>query len=317
MPFLKTYGRKYTAHVEVASREFEWLTQLETEIKTKSTFENNILINLTWFNPEEDNLYSILESYDPSNTKIWLSASIDGIQWMYQGKFHNQLISKGFNHSFVGFGPHHWNSWMPKWIYESNRNLNVNLNQDFKYYFLSYNRKPKLHRQDFITKLIHNNLLQYGWVTYTKGVFKDIDILTGETDQHLINEDKRFSRPEDLHTLGNLNVWNDSFCVVVTETEFQDQWQLTEKTWKPIMGLRPFIIIGHPNLQSILTEQGFYNTNELFGIHNNHTDDAIRLLLNLCSKDKNEVYEMYSSMLPKLQHNRQRLIELAHKTNIL
>ena len=317
MPFLTTYGRKYTAHTDVADRELQWISNLESEIKVKSTYDNNVLINCTWLNAEEDNLYEILDRYSPTDTKIWLSASIDGIQWMYKGNFHNYIISKGFTHSFVGFGPNHWNSWMPQWIYDNNKNHNVKLNNDFKYNFLSYNRKPKLHRHELVSKIIENDLLGSGWLTYNKGIFLQIDNLSGHTDQDLINEDKRFSRPEDLTSLGNLDIWNNSFCVLVTETEYQDPWHITEKTWKPIIGLRPFIIIGHTNLQSVLTAQGFYNTNDLFDIKYNSIDDAINILLDLKTKTKDEIYKIYLDMLPKLEHNRKRLVELAHKTNIL
>ena len=317
MPFLKTYGRVYTAHTDVSEREKYWLSNLESEIKIKSTFENNLLINCTWLNAEEDNLYKILDLYDPKDTKIWLSASIDGIQWMYKGKFHNTIIAKSFTHSFVGFGPNHWHSWMPKWIYENNKNVNVTLYKNFKYNFLSYNRKPKLHRHELVSKIIKNNLLEKSWVTYNAGVFSEIDKISGNTDQYLLNEDKRFSRPEDLTSLGNLDIWNNAFCVVVTETEYQDPWHITEKTWKPIMGLRPFIVIGHKNLQSILTEQGFYNSNDLFGIKYSNIDDAINLLLDLKNKTHDEIYNLYLNMLPKLEHNKKRFIELSHKANIL
>lgn len=317
MPYCKTYGRKYTANIDVAQRENEWLTTLEIDIKTKSRFENNILINLTWFNPEEDNLYAILEENDPLTTKIWLAASIDGINWMYNGKFHNILKLKSFTYSFVGFGPTIWNSWMPKWIYENNRKHNVTLENDFKYYFLSYNRKPKPHRYELVDKIVKNNLLKSGWITYTENVFNEIDQYTGNTDQELINEDKRFSRPEDMSTLGNLDIWNNSFCIIVTETEFNDPWQISEKTWKPIMGLRPYITIGHNNINNILNSLGFYSGNDLFDYKFNSIDNTIDFLKLLTSQSKANVYEMYIKMLPKLQHNKNKLIELAYKTNIL
>lgn len=317
MPNLVTHGRMYTAHIDVANREQEWLEQLKIDIKNSTTFENNVLINLTWFNPEEDNLYKILLDNNPTNTKIWLAASIDGINWMYNGKFHQELINKGFSYSFVGFGPDHWNSWMPKWIYENNRNKKVELYPNFNHYFLSYNRKPKYHRHEFVEKVIANNLLHCGWVTYNQNVFPEIDNYTGKSDIELLNEDKRFTRPEDMATIGNLETWKHSFCIVVTETEYNDPWQVSEKTWKPIMGLRPFIIIGHKNLQNILKNQGLFTSKDFFNRDFECTDDIICFLKELTSKTKEEIYQLYIQMLPKLEHNKNRLIELAHKTRIL
>lgn len=317
MPQVKVYGRNYTANIDVANREKEWLTQLAQDIQFNSKYENNILINLTWFGPEEDMLLDLIKSQNINNTQIWLSASIDGINWMYNLNFVNKIREYGFNHKFIGFGPDHWNSWMPKWIYENNKSAYVKLSENFKHYFLCYNRKPKLHRLELIEKIIANDLHNKGWITFDKGHFDLIDNLTNNTDQNLHTDDLRYSRPEDMATLGNLDVWNNSFCIIVTETEYNDPWQLTEKTWKPIMGLRPFIIVGHKNLENILANLEIYNPSELFNYNFNGIDSVIDFLKSLCQKDKTELYQLYQSLLPKLEHNKQKLIELAHKTTIL
>jgi hypothetical protein len=317
MPKLEVFGRFYTADVDVAAREREWIEQLKIDILNKTTHTNNILINLTWFNPEEDKLYNLLDNYNPHDTKFWFAASIDGVNWMYNGNFHKQVIDKNFAYCFIGFGPDVWNSWMPKWIHENNKNKNVNLNENFKHYFLSYNRKPKHHRHRLVKTIIENNLLHHGWVTYDKNVFTEIDSYTGHTDNNLMNNDKRFSRPEDMSTLGNLDTWNNCFCVIVTETEYNDPWQISEKTWKPIYGLRPFITVGHNNIQKILKELDFYTTEDLLNYKIDDMTDIINYLKMITSKSKQEVYELYKNILPKLNHNKNKVIELAHKINIL
>lgn len=317
MPKIKVYGKFYTANIDVADREREWLEQLKLDILSNTLFNNNIIINLTWFGPEEEYLLNILDTYNPKETIIYLTASIDGIHWMYDSKFVKEITHKGFTYKIVGFGPDHWHSWMPKWIYENNLNTNVNLHKDFKYYFLSYNRKPKSHRHELVSKIIDNELLNKGWVTYTAGHFQEIDLYTGHTDKMLMNNDTRFSRPEDMATLGDLNIWNNCFCTVVTETEINDPWHITEKTWKPILGLRPYIIIGNKNLENILSKLNFYTSQDLLGIKINNIEDTIDYLKKLSIKSKKEIYEFYCNLLPKLEHNRNNLIEYSYNNKIL
>jgi len=316
MPNVLLLGKFYTAHEDVASREKSWLNQLKIEIEEKSDKENNLLINLTWFGVGEK-LLQIIKTYNPCNTNIWLSASIDGINWMYNSTFIKTIHDLGFTIYFVGFGPNYWNSWMPKWIYDNNFSTDVDLKQNFSYKFLSYNRKPKLHRLEFVSKFLENNLISDAFVTFEYGHFKIIDNLTSNTDQELHTNDTRFTRPEDMCTLGNLDIWTNSFCVLVTETEINDPWQISEKTWKPIFGKRPFMLVGHKNLENILEKLEIYNPSNLFEYKFDGIDSIINYCKILNSYSHTKLYEFYLKLLPKLEHNRKKVIELATKSNIL
>ena len=46
-------------------------------------------------------------------------------------------------------------------------------------------------------------------------------------------------------------------AAVVTETTIHSDVLLSEKTFKPIIGLRPFLILGDQNLYKKLVEMGF------------------------------------------------------------
>jgi hypothetical protein len=62
--------------------------------------------------------------------------------------------------------------------------------------------------------------------------------------------DMSFGIPHDIHSLGNLDIWQQHFLNVVGETEFMhwDNMFISEKTWKPILGLRPFVINGQTKI---------------------------------------------------------------------
>lgn len=313
---VEVYGRFYTADQTIAQYEKLWLDQLKKDVQKVSIFDNNIIINLTWFGPEEDFLKQILMNFDTVKTKVWFAASVDGINWMYQSNF-CQFVREKFVCEFVGFGPNHWHSWMPKFLLDSMPDIKTDLDKNFKFNFLCYNRKPKPHRNYIVNQLIEKSILDYGWVTYEKGIFPAIDIKSENTDQHLHNNDKRFSRPEDFKSLGDIFIWNNSFSVIVTETEINDPWQISEKTWKPIIGMRPFFLHGHKNLQKILNDLNFYGPNDFFKQDFNSAEDITDCLVNLCKKSKNDLFSMYEGFYDKLLHNKNMFIKYANQLNIL
>jgi hypothetical protein len=93
---------------------------------------------------------------------------------------------------------------------------------------------------------------------------------------------------------------------------------ITEKTWKPIIGLRPFVINGQTKIYKYLRSNGFKTFTHYFKnielenileyqLHNSIID-AIKFLKTL---SKDEIICMYKDMLPDLTYNRQRFFEFA------
>ncbi len=125
--------------------------------------------------------------------------------------------------------------------------------------------------------------------------------------------------PNDVWTLGRLDIWNQCFLNIVNETDFSyrsDFPFLSEKIWKPILGLRPFVINGNPSVYQLLKDQGFYtfeeywpsntdfftNTEYNYYQFKHHIAGVVELLSSLTQK---QLWSMYKDMLPKLEHNRQ------------
>lgn len=327
------HGRLYTCHPkDMGTYEREWLINLYSEISLKSTFPKNHLINLTWINLEKDK--QDFEFYtnqdDPANTKIWVSGSVDGMYLTHSFKFYNNLLERGYTISTVGFSEEHWNSWFPYWVHKHNIDSDVTL-KDIKFLYLSYNRKPHQHRHLLVQNLIQHNLLDLGHVTFEKGIFPQIDVRTAQSELeyysnilqtqpyfHKVYEqdlDLRFSRPEDATTLGNLDIWNSCYLNIISETTNEDPYQITEKTYKPIIGLRPFILNGHSNVYNVLQKLGFYTTKDFFddfSLCDGSVESIIRLLNNLRTLSKTELHELYLKQLPLLKANRKRLIEICN-----
>ena len=119
--------------------------------------------------------------------------------------------------------------------------------------------------------------------------------------------------PNDIYSLGDIDVWNSHFLNIVTETldgVSYPTW-ITEKTIKPLAGSRPFIIYGDPNIYSVLNSFGIENFEEELQWGNVNYEDEFPMYhyqrLHIKSKLK-ELYKkdlssLYAKCLPKCKHN--------------
>ena len=95
---------------------------------------------------------------------------------------------------------------------------------------------------------------------------------------------------------------------------------ITEKTWKPILGLRPFVLNGQTKIYQYLRNQGFRTFNRYwdhieleqaneFEVH----DSIVAVVRYLSTLNNTEILSMYRDMLPDLRHNRLRFFEFAQE----
>lgn len=308
---------------DVGTMERDWLNNLKTEIAETSEFEHNVVCNLTWFKAnweETEPLRKLVHSLGPKeHVKIWYVGSVDGNYWISQShiEFYQYFVKEGYVSSFVGYSGEHWYSWYPEWFINNNWKANAEdmlLNNPPKYLYLCYNRKPRIHRTWLMDSIIKNNILDRGWVTFEKGHYPEIDIKSAETDQEKHTGDTRFTRPEDILSLGDMNLWRDSYLTVVSETDHDDPWQLSEKTWKPIFGLRPFLINGRREVYDVLERLGFYTPKDLF--KNNdldcHYESVVKQIKSLYEKTPEQLYQMWEDQYEMLVYNRKRMYEMAN-----
>ena len=110
--------------------------------------------------------------------------------------------------------------------------------------FMCLNRKPHAHRRIMVQYLTQ---------------VKEQGYLTTGVEHTLVDADVGdYPIPNDLFTLGDISKWQDAYLNIVTETTFNNNdFFISEKTWKPVIGLRPFFIYGQPKLRQYLKDQGF------------------------------------------------------------
>lgn len=168
--------------------------------------------------------------------------------------------------------------------------------------FLNYNRKPHPHRVALVDKLEHAGLISLGYVTlegrYTLG-----DTVDDFANSGALESVNTYMSPNDIYSLGHMDVWRNHFINVVSETTAPTESVfLSEKVFKPIIGMRPFVINGSSEIYSWLKSAGFDCFEDLF---------SYNIIDNLLQYKDRDLMSIYNSIKPRLLHNRHRFFKYA------
>jgi hypothetical protein len=337
-------GTKFPIKEQFGCQEHQIYNSIKQQIEKNFPLGSNLMINLTWFGPQFNNgewqkLQTLISNNKTFDRLFWicivdpstlLPEQISTVEQQLQASS-TYYIGPAFTGEF-SFNTHSivCVEEFPDYT-ESGLLLT-----DVKFLYLNYNRKPKPHRIRMVELLHEHKLEKYGVITLGKN---DVayDVSQGvDTQLHLtiedstdytrggkFSKDEKFGRvPYDLCSLGNIDIWQNHFLNIISETEFfpWDTVFVTEKTLKPIIGLRPFLLNGQIKIYQWLRDNGFKTFNHYFpGIELENIkefevhDSIIEVLKYLATLDKKEILAMYNNMLPDLKHNRDRFFDFAQE----
>jgi hypothetical protein len=189
----------------------------------------------------------------------------------------------------------------------------------FDHVYLNYNRKPHPHRVNLVARLDSHGLLDHGCVTLSgRLTVEDSDTYQDAGANDVIGV---LDIPNDIFSLGQLRIWQRHFLNVVSETEFSpNSCFLSEKTFKPIVGLRPFIINGNPKIYTWLKRAGFDVFEDIFPVTQlTNTTNAAECHTIIVESIKQlvgaDLHCMYQSLYPRLLYNKQRFHEYSNCTH--
>jgi len=174
--------------------------------------------------------------------------------------------------------------------------------------FLSYNRKPFDHRITLVEQLKIYDLLDKGIVTL--GNDDASKCITIEENLAVLSENitGNVGIPNDVATLGSHKVWQDAFINVVTETVTHGGF-LSEKIWKPIIGKRPFLLVGPPGSFEKLHDWGFktfsdfWNEDYNYYEENGQIDSICKILFRMNKHPIAHTRALYEEMKEILDYN--------------
>jgi hypothetical protein len=190
--------------------------------------------------------------------------------------------------------------------------------------FICLNRKPHPHRVALVNKLLP--LKDQGYISL--GLPGDQAITLDEefADEQGIRDeygslgiDGQVTQRirNDIFSVGDINIWKNSFLCLVTETEFTNAYPenffISEKTWKPIIGMRPFFVYGQAPMRRHLKASGFDIFEDIFDytLVDDNAGDWMRqeqyaqVALNAIARVGNP-YNDYQRYFGRCQHNKNR-----------
>ena len=223
----------------------------------------------------------------------------------------NELLDKSGWHDFYWFSNGFLSlEWYRYYRYAGYLEHNWNPTKTFS----SYNRilRDREHRLTVATHLYNN--------------YKDKIILSCHSDQLDFKLDNLFINTSNdisanLSYKIDVNDFIDSFCHIVTERIFyEDRIHLTEKSFRPIICCRPFILVSSPNSLRYLKNYGFKTFNDfwsedydLIEDHSQRLAEVLKIIDYLGSLSQAEILNMLSKMRDILLFNRQHFYNLFQK----
>jgi len=230
----------------------------------------NFIVDTTWLGSKDtlQNLYDSYKDFGPIDN-LFLCTLIDDLPEQILQKITATTNSKIYH---IGAAVDQNNN-----VYEFNAAAIIS-SRIFKSYtydelklsavswpFICYQNKPSYHRQLLTRNLLQNGLINRGLITLGESLNYQFSELYPIQYQEEFDPaywvDSGNDRRENPYSLGDIIKWQQSFLCIVSETNGHgycgNHHFITEKTWKPIIGLRPFVIFGHPNAYKWLDCHGF------------------------------------------------------------
>ena len=184
-------------------------------------------------------------------------------------------------------------------------------NPEFDKVYMCLNRQPHTHRKFLFQALKSNALLDKGLVS-----FADELNIEENLDARLVRIGEQVSFgmniKNDILSLGDVKNWSRCLINVVTETTVHTDFMITEKTWKPIIGMRPFLILGDQYVYPHLKQSGFDTFDDIFGTwwqDSNWQNRANSIVSILKSFDVKDCQSFYKDNESRLMHNRELFIK--------
>jgi len=317
------YDKGFDATTIIGVHDLTIKEMLKAKCKPGTSF-----INSTWIERDDD-LKALLAS---NPEKIVCYSGPDWENRVCRSKANDAI---GSHPNVVRFGnydgDHYFSFWLD-FVYEhwdkyNNPDCFDMVNNDIKKVYMCLNRKPHMHRVELIKHLSDKNLLDYGYISLGKfdnpwdykglpvPITLPVDVKNEEGDHAVAGTAGGITN--DITSLGLRSNWNSHFLNIVSETTIHTNVFLSEKIFKPIIGLRPFVVLGDNNVYKILHSWGIDTFDDLFGKgyeHQWHTD-RIKWIGNIIQnyKQKKDLKELLISLKPRLEHNKKMLLRAAKK----
>jgi len=181
-------------------------------------------------------------------------------------------------------------------------------------------KSPEVYEQ-----LVKNNKICQENAPYIVDKPSDIQTDSQEAIWPKVSEYKDGQTPSLYNTKETMlgNFYRDVFVDIVTETRFgQSSANYSEKVLQPMQYMKPFILVAPPYTLQYLKESGYQTFNmfwdesyDVIEEHGQRLQKILELIKSILDKPLPELHEMYEKMMPVLEHNRKKYIEITKTPN--
>jgi len=299
------WGSEYPAK-QLENRLLQhWMDQLDSD--NRST----VVINSVWYSSDyhEQQVIPFLESNNVDRIVLvaMLDFAIPQPDWFTE---YAPVTAVGYYNSeqFVDY----WAVFLHETFQDPN--LSPLLRVDcIKHAYMCLNRKPHWHRRRLYKQLASRQLLDSGLVslggdnapavrTISESVSPDNLAPNSDSQQNGI--------PNDISSLGTIENWQSCFLNVVTETVYgvDQHYFVSEKIYKPILGVRPFLVYDTDGGTEWLSDRGFEvytkDFNDITDLDLANGENIAEFLETLCAQPKSYWKHKFLSLQEKLLYNR-------------
>lgn len=185
--------------------------------------------------------------------------------------------------------------------------------------FMCLNRKPHWHRQQIYNDMVAADVADQGLVSMgaqqegqpaQRSLYQD----TGVSDLNLNPNPgtEQTGIVNDIMSLGNPDNWRRIFLDIITETHFNLRKTrfVSEKIYKPILGMRPFLVYARDGAVPWLTERRFepYVTDfrDITDLDLALSRNTVPFLKTLCAQPRSYWQSKLVALREKILYNRNR-----------
>lgn len=338
--YINVLTENFSEQFEIGNLSKKIVDNLLTQVDDKT-----LIINTSCLWPTPRN-FQIVENKIKEITpnKIFLWADIDWDRHN-QGDPLIEMLEIKYNAEWAGNFPekYYFSFWL-EFIRTHSSEYNMDnydpIVSESKLY-MTLNRKPHFHRVVFVEQLYKNQLEDYGLITLgttnpEDPPNTDLPVPLVLPKEYLFIDNEKVKRgnrqvindlglPNDILSLGTEYYWRRHFINVTIETTNWSSGFLSEKTFKPILGLRPFIILGDNNLYNVLHEFNIDTFDDIFGTwyrdkkYDKRINAVIDILHKFSQMSNDKLADiLYFNIKDRLENNKKKLFEAAKKNhNIL
>lgn len=307
---------------EFQVKQFEQQILSDTLLRLENSQERVVVINSTWYTDDyhNDTVLPFLKNNNPDRIILisMLDPAIPKPNWFRD--FSCPIDCIGY---YPGVGSvDFWALFMDRYFETPSMSDLIRIDKINKHY-MCLNRKPHPHRVQLCNDLETRSLINKGLVTL--GSESGCPVYSLESDipeiYHFSPQtgSQNFGMPGDITTLSTIENWSSHFLNIVTETEYEvdRKYFVSEKIYKPILGLRPFLVYAPGGASNWLVSRGFEifcnDFTDISDLDLSEPNNIAPFLSILCQQPVQYLQHKIINLKHKIMHNRENFYQYVNQ----